>query len=287
MKFDFHCHTNCSDGTLSPEQLLSLAFDRNIEALAITDHDTVSAYERYPPGEIRSSQDNEKSLKLISGCEFSALWNDRLIHIVGLDFDLDNQDVLALLKEAVVLREERSKSIADALEKCGIENALEGAKKYTASGMVGRPHFARYLVEIGAVPNEKKAFKKYLGKGKAGDIRVEWPSLERVVQAITSAGGVSIIAHPIHYDLTRTKLLKLVEDFQQAGGGGIEVISGKQTPNQVQQLVEIANQRNMLSSAGSDFHRPNQPWADLGKIADLPKTANPVWTDCKSIQSQS
>lgn len=284
MKFDFHCHTSCSDGTLSPKQLIDLAFERDIEVLAITDHDTVAAYGQFPPGNYQRDHSDGRSLKLISGCEFSALWNGIVVHVVGLDFDLESSDIQQLLSRATSLREERAIRVGAALEKLGIANAYAGAKKQADKGVVARPHFARYLVESGIVPTEKKAFKKYLGKGKPGDIKVEWPSVEMVAEAVSAAGGVSILAHPVHYDLTRTKLLRLVGDFQSAGGRAIEVLSGKQPANQVQQLVDIANQNDMLSSAGSDFHRPGQPWADLGKIVALPNKATPVWTEIKSLQ---
>lgn len=283
MKFDFHCHTNCSDGTLSPEQLVNLALERQVEVLAITDHDSVAAYKQFPPGNHQLGQTEERSLTLISGCEFSAVWNGQLVHIVGLDFDLDDAGIQSLLAETLSVRRVRCEKIASALEKVGIEGALDGAQKFAASGVPGRPHFARYLVESGRVPNEKKAFKKYLGNGRPGDIRVDWPELSQVVEAIVRAGGLSIIAHPVHYKMSRTKLLRLVDDFQSFGGRALEVVSGKQPSNQIQQLVQIANDRNMLCSAGSDFHQPNQPWADLGKAALLPKAAVPVWTECKSL----
>lgn len=284
MKIDLHCHTHCSDGTLSPEQLVQLAIERGLDVLAITDHDSVAAYKDYPPGVYKSDDaQNDEGLRLISGCEFSALWNGAVIHIVGLDFDLEAQQIKELNAETAVLRDKRSQSIAEALAKLGIEGSYEGAKRIAGDGIVGRPHFARYLVEAGVVPNEKKAFKKYLGKGKPGNTKVEWPSVERVVDVIQSAGGVSVVAHPIHYDFTRTKLLRFFDEFKSVGGRAIEVMSGKQQSNQVQQLIEIANQRNLLCSQGSDFHKPNQPWADLGNIAALPKAAEPVWRECKSL----
>ena len=264
-----------------------MALERGIESLAITDHDTVAAYDLFPPGKYKKTDSSEKgddaNLKLISGCEFSALWNGAIIHIVGLDFDLKSQTVERLLSDSSILREQRGRRIGAELDKLGIEGAYEGAQRHAGDAMVSRPHFARYLVEIGLVSNEKKAFKKYLGKGKPGDIKVEWPELSEVVEAIQSAGGVSVLAHPTHYDFTRTKLLRLIDHFKEIGGQAIEVVSGKQPSNQTNQLVEIATQRNLLCSSGSDFHKPGQPWADLGMNPGLPKTATPVWIECKSL----
>lgn len=284
MKFDLHCHTNCSDGTLTPEQLLKRAISAETELLAITDHDSLAAYDVYPPGQYFFSEEHgvteegeSAPLQLISGCEFSAIWNGVVIHVVGLDMDLESPEVKELLANQVQRRIERGERIATYFDGVGIPNSLAGARRIAGDATLGRPHFARYLVEQGVVDSEKKAFKKYLGKGKPGDIKVKWPTVPEVVKIIDSAGGLSVIAHPVKYDFTRTKLLRLADEFKEAGGDAIEVISGKQPPNEIQQLVDAANQRGLLSSAGSDFHRPGQPWADLGKIPSLPNNAQPIW----------
>lgn len=284
MKFDLHCHTNCSDGTLTPEQLVQRALSAKTELLAITDHDSLAAYKEYLPGRYFLSEEGAvasdgqgHSLELISGCEFSAIWNGVVIHIVGLDMDLKSPEVKELLDNQLVRRIERGELIAAYFDGIGIPDSLAGAKRIAGDATLGRPHFARYLVEQGVVDSEKKAFKKYLGKGKPGDIKVKWPTVPEVVKIVEAAGGLSVIAHPVKYDFTRTKLLRLADEFKEAGGDAIEVISGKQPPNEIQQLVDAANQRGLLSSAGSDFHRPGQPWADLGKIPSLPSNAQPIW----------
>ena len=276
MKTDFHCHTNCSDGMLTPSELMGLAHERGIELLAITDHDSVEVYKQLPLGVYENPEAKDKPLQLISGCEFSAVWDGGVVHIVGLGFRLEAIEVKALLARNAQAREERAERIAAVLEKMGAENALEGAKRHAGDGTIGRPHFARYLVEIGLVDSEKKAFRKYLGKGKPGAVKPLWASIPEVVSAIRAAGGVAILAHPTKYDLTRTKLLRLLDEFCDAGGNVIEVISGKQPSNETQQLVDIANERQMFCSSGSDFHQPGQPWAALGEIPVLPKNAKPV-----------
>lgn len=285
MKVDFHCHTHCSDGTLSPAEVIDLALEQQLDAFAITDHDSVQAYTAFPPGNYAYSSETDKYLTLISGCEFTALWSGSVIHIVGLDFDIESKPLTELLENSRLAREERSIRIAAALEKVGVTGALEGAREFalTETSVVGRPHFAKFLVKAGVVSNEKQAFGKFLGSGKLGDVKTEWPSLRRVAEVIAESNGIAIIAHPIHYDFTRTKLLRLIEDFVSYGGRGIEVISGNQPSNQVQQLTDIANQRNMLCSAGSDFHQPGQPWASLGQIMELSGAARPVWTECDSL----
>ena len=124
----------------------------------------------------------------------------------------------------------------------------------------------------------QKAFKRYLGAGKAGDIRQQWAELGDVISWIRSAGGVAVLAHPTKYNMTRTKLCLLLEDFVQLGGEAIEVISGSQTASITDSMSKLCQQFNLLASCGSDFHAPSQPWAALGMIPKLPDNNVPVWT---------
>ena len=117
-----------------------------------------------------------------------------------------------------------------------------------------------------------------LGQGKAGDIKECWPKLEQIVQYIVELGGIAVLAHPIKYKLTRTKLIELCTEFKTAGGTAIEVISGQQTPQQITMITTIARQLDLFASVGSDFHSPEQTWIKLGRIPELPTQLKPVWT---------
>ena len=112
-----------------------------------------------------------------------------------------------------------------------------------------------------------------------GDIKQQWPDLADVTRWVVEAGGVAVIAHPLKYQLTRTKLLLLCADFQAAGGTGIEVIiGGDQTTQQTNTMIEICHKTNMLGSIGSDFHAPDMPWQALGRCGQLPDSVVPVWS---------
>ena len=270
MNVDLHCHTNLSDGSLAPKELLKLAIEREIDVLAITDHDNIDCYSQIAPP--------TDELTLISGIEFSTTWRNIGVHIVGLNMDLNNAELLEGIEFQTLARQKRAQLIDEKLNKLGIKGSLEGAKRFCSGQQVGRPHFAQYLVEIGAVSNFQQAFKRYLGAGKAGDIKQQWASLEEVINWIRGAGGVAVLAHPTKYKMTRTKLCLLLEDFIELGGEAMEVISGSQTVSETQSMARLCKQYNLLASRGSDFHAPGQPWAALGMASELPADLVPVWS---------
>lgn len=270
MNIDFHCHTTASDGTLHPAELLDLAREREIDMLSITDHDTLDGY-----GQLDSTIEG---IQLIPGIELSSQWNRRGVHIVGLNIDLSSPSIREAVQQQSDTRRERAEKIAEKLQKFGFENCFEGALSF-ASGpnQIGRPHFAQYLVQIGAVSNIDQAFKRYLGSGKAGDIKDQWPQPETVIRWIREAGGVAVLAHPTKYNMTRTKLIELLDDFKSAGGEAMEVISGAQTPAVTRDMARLCREMGFEASCGSDFHSPNQQWAALGRVAPLPDNCTPVW----------
>jgi len=268
MNIDLHCHTNISDGVLTPNQLIALAIERGIDILSITDHDTLDAY--------LNIDSVPKQLRLIPGIEFSSQWRKQGIHVVGLNIDLSNEIIINAVSQQSDGRMRRAEKIAGKLKRLGFDNSLEGAQSFAGSH-IGRPHFAQYLVQIGAVKNINEAFKKYLGAGKAGDIKDEWADLKTVVGWIHQAGGVAVLAHPKKYNLTRTKLIDLISDFCGAGGGAMEVISGLQIPSVTRDIAGLCNKFNLLASCGSDFHAPDKKWAALGMVSQLPDDCIPVW----------
>lgn len=268
---DYHCHTTCSDGTLKPLELLALAKSHGVTQLSITDHDTVAAY-----GEIKLS-DIPEGLDLIPGIEFSCLWSNRTIHVIGLDLNLSSEVLhngIAIQKQH---RMNRAKRIAAKLEKMGIAGALEGARSFATDDNLGRPHFARFLVENGHVQSYEAAFKQYLGDNKAAFVKQEWPHIEEVVGWILTAGGIPILAHPDHYKMTRSKLCKLAAHFKSYGGVGMEVLTGRQRPEVAPKLIRIAKESGLIASIGSDFHSPSQAWLRLG-MHEPPKDIEGVWT---------
>lgn len=271
MIFDLHCHTDCSDGSLSPQALVLRAKEKGVSVLSITDHDTIAGLQM---AEVAAA---EVGLTLIPGIEFSSQWARGGIHIVGLNICTESELLQDAITAQTLSREQRSIQIAEKLSKLGIENSLEAAREYAGGAVLARPHFAQHLIANGYAKDMNMAFKKYLGQGKPADVKYQWPEMKQVIGWIKGAGGCAVLAHPAKYELTRTKLCQLVREFAELGGDGIEVISGIQAKPMTDDLVRIANQFNLYASCGSDFHQPNQPWQELGSFGPLPEKAKPIW----------
>jgi 3',5'-nucleoside bisphosphate phosphatase len=168
------------------------------------------------------------------------------------------------LARLAAARCDRGQVIAERLAKLGFPGALEGALLEAGDSQLGRPHFAAWMVAQGHVKDTAAAFDRYLGRGKPGDVKAFWPALSEVTQWIVAAGGVAVLAHPLKYKLTRSKLQRLVADFKNAGGEAVEVINGRQTLEQTRQLCRLALECSLEVSIGSDFHR-DSPWGpELG-----------------------
>jgi predicted metal-dependent phosphoesterase TrpH len=269
MIFDLHAHTTFSDGVLTPRELILRAMENGVEALAITDHDTIDAYQG-----LGSVGDG---IRLIPGIEFSTQWENMGIHVLGLNIDLGSDAMEAGAQFQTGARMDRAKCISVNLEKIGVADAFSGAMALSAGSYIGRPHFAQYLVSIGKVKSIEAAFKKYLGDGKAGDVKQHWAELPQIIQWIREANGIPVLAHPLKYKLTRSKLKRLLDGFLQAGGQGMEVVSGQQTPQQTSEMARLCEQKNLLASCGSDFHAPGMRWGELGVFSPLPDYVTPVW----------
>ena len=271
MIVDFHTHSLASDGALAPIELLRRAKAAGVQQFALTDHDTTAGYLA-----VRHTSEAEE-IGLISGVELSCRWATTTIHVVGLNFDADAPEMTAMVEQLTQAREERAEKIATRLAGVGIDDALEGAKAIANGSQIGRPHFATWMAEAGAVDSVAEAFDKYLGAGKIGDVKMFWPPLSDVVQAITRAGGLAILAHPLKYRLTGMKFRTLINDFKAAGGGAIEVLNGRQPETDLKRLSQLAEGNGLMCSVGSDFHRDFEYVPKLGiDVERLPNGAY-VW----------
>ncbi len=278
-KYDLHCHSTASDGELSPEELMQYAAAKGVQAIALTDHDVTDGLK--PAAQAAA----KLGLELISGVEISVSWGKHLIHVVGLNFDMDNavlQQGLAGLRQQ---RDLRAEKMAQRLQKrAGIENVLEGVRRYSKGQILSRTHFAQFLYREGHVKSLQNAFDRYLGDGKPVYIKSEWRPLEDAVGWITGAGGVAVIAHPARYKLSATKLRALVEDFKAAGGIGIEVVSGSQNKNDSRNIAEYAKRYELMASVGSDYHGPSQSWLKMEAIPTLPADCVPIWQSWDAVK---
>ena len=270
MKIDLHTHSTASDGKLSATELIQRALAKGIDMLSITDHDTVAAYSEFDPQDLAG-------ISIIPGIEFSSRWQKTGIHIVGLNIDLHSKAIQKGLEFQNQARRSRARRIAEKLEKLGIKDAWHEVQILAGESVIGRPHFARYLVEKGYCDSVSQAFSNYLGAGKTGDIKQFWAPYQQVVEWICQAGGTAVLAHPHKYKMTRSKLARLLDDFSSAGGEAMEVISGNQSKDITEQLAKLCQQKQLFASVGSDFHQPGQSWSELGNFPALPGKCTPVW----------
>jgi len=247
-----------------------MAQQKSIKMLAITDHDNADAYTHI-------NSDDFKDLQLISGIEFSTSWNKVGIHIVGLNFDLNSTPINEAINTHKLLRLERAKIISKRLTKIGLINGFEKLAKNEIN-QIGRPNFANLLVDEGICTDNKQAFKKYLGAGKIGDVKNRWLSFNQIIQTILKSGGIPVLAHPLVYKLTNSKLKRLICDFKQSGGQALEVINGYQNSDKTIYLQNLCKQYDLLSSIGSDFHRKNN-WTQLGCNTLMVSENHNVWNN--------
>ena len=268
---DLHCHSLASDGALSPSDVVSRAVENGVTLLSLTDHDTVEGQAE------AMKQAQALNIQLVSGIELSCVWGSALVHILGLNFSLNDGVMQDVQEKQSNARLKRAEIIAEKLMKKGMPDLLELAKGLTLSGIPGRPHFSEAMISQGLVSGHKEAFKKYLGAGKAGDVKSSWPSLSEVLNWIQAAKGDAVIAHPRKYKKSQTKLRELIADFKDEGGIGIEVVVSGQKQGEIGLMSDLCNRFELKGSVGSDFHTPDYPWANLGYIPSLPDSVEPIW----------
>jgi predicted metal-dependent phosphoesterase TrpH len=269
---DLHCHSTCSDGLYSPTEVVERAHANGVDLLALTDHDETAGLDEAATAAARLG------LGFVPGVEVSVSWLHETIHIVGLGIDATNTELQRGLASVRGGRNARARRMSDALAEIGIHGVLEGALKYAGNpALVSRAHFARYLVEIGIAPHLDAVFQHYLTRGKPGFVETKWAALADAVGWIRAAGGIAVVAHPGRYKLSDAQLEALLKAFVAAGGEGIEVVSGSQSPSKMGKFARYARRFGLLASRASDFHGDRESRVDLGGCEPLPGDLKPVW----------
>ena len=271
---DLHCHSVVSDGTLQPADLAHRAHKQGVQLWALTDHDELRGLAA------AAAAAADVGLPFVPGVEISVSWTHETLHIVGLRIDPDNATLIDGLERTRSGRTRRAHDMADQLAAVGIPDAFEGALNYVGNpDLIGRTHFARYIVEFGRCDDVKEVFGKYLVEGKPGYVKMQWATLEEAVAWIRAAGGVPVIAHPGRYKLRDAELRTLFAHFKDLGGEAIEVVTGSHTPDQYRRFATYAREFGFKASRGSDFHGPEESRYDLGTLPPLPDSVVPVWQD--------
>lgn len=272
-RFDLHAHSTASDGTLSPSRLMERAHAAGVEVMALTDHDTLEGLSEAAVATERLG------LGFVPGVEVSVSWQGITVHIVGLGVDPDSEVLQRGLAGLREYRDWRAEEIGRRLAKAGIPGAFEGARALSNGRLISRTHFARFLVDNGHAADVRAVFRKYLVNGRPGHVAGQWAELADAVRWIRLAGGQAVIAHPARYPLTRGKLRRLIGDFVAAGGEALEVVSGSHSRDDYFTMAKHARDFGLLASAGSDYHGPEHPWIELGRLPELPDGCKAIWKD--------
>jgi len=270
MNIDLHLHSTSSDGVLAPAAVVDLAADAGVELLALTDHDTVA-------GVVEArEQCLQRGMRFVAGVEISAAWNAQAIHVLGLNVDPLSEPLLDGLAALRAMRRERLREIGRRLESKAIPALKLVAEIEFRHEVVTRTHLARSLVANRITKTAAEAFKRFLGRGRPGHVRAEFPDIASAIEWIRAAHGVPVLAHPLRYALSAGGRHRLLEEFRERGGEGIEVVCGR-ADSHIEPLTVLAQRFGFAGSVGSDFHDPQFPWNPPGRLAKLPTGVEPVW----------
>ncbi|QPK64889.1 PHP domain-containing protein [Methylomonas sp. LL1] len=270
-KYDLHSHSTASDGALPPAELVRRAHQQGVTALALTDHDTTAGLAE------AARMAAELGLRFIPGIEISATYANQCLHIVGLNIDPLNQTLLAGISRQQTIRDQRAIKIAEKLEKKGMAGVYQAVSQAAGTGEITRSHFADFLLAQGHVETQQEAFDRYLSKGKPAFVSTQWAALDEAVAWIKAAGGVAVLAHPLRYNLSAKWMGRALAAFKQAGGQGVEVVTGRISVDEIRLSQQFSLKHQLHGSVGSDFHSPENQWVELGRLAPLPANVAPVW----------
>lgn len=271
---DLHVHSNCSDGTFSPRELVDHATKKGLAAFALTDHDTVDG--------IKEAQTYAASIKMmqgampgvmpeafqvpevIPGIELSTEYQGADIHVVGLYIDYQDDTFRNRLQEFVDSRTNRNRKMCSLLQQAGVPITYEELLAANPGSVITRAHYARYMLEKGYVKNRQEAFDRYVGDHAPCYIPREKITPAQAVELILQAKGAPVLAHPILYHMSDDRLDTLVRELKDVGLMGIEAIYSTYSPADERKMRALAAKHELFISGGSDFHGANKPGLDMG-----------------------
>lgn len=258
---DLHTHSTCSDGTLSPEKLVDEAADTGLTALALTDHDTISGIER------AALQAQTRKMLFLPGVEIEIAWEPGEFHLLGLGLQNPTDEFRDALEELARFREQRNREIVDRMNEMGIEADYEEIKELSEGAVIGRPHFASFLVNRKIVKNKQQAFDSYLAKGRPFYSPKGSLELKRAIRLIKDSGAIPILAHPLSLYVSWGKLPELIRDFRDQGIAGLEAWHPLARVAECERLEELGKSLGMVVTAGSDYHGASRQERHLGYTA--------------------
>lgn len=256
---DLHVHSNKSDGTYSPRQLVQYAVQKRLTAFALTDHDTTAGLEE------ALAAAKELPVTVIPGIEFSTAYEEKDVHILGLGIDDKIPAFSAALEEFIASRRQRNERMCQKLrDYVGTDITYEKLLEAFPGAVITRAHYARYLLGQGCVKSMPEAFERYIGDRAPCFIPREKVTPQKAVELILKAGGIPVLAHPPLYHMSDARLDRLVRELTETGLAGIEAYYSTYTAGETVHMKSLARQYRLHITGGSDFHGANKPDIDLG-----------------------
>ena len=258
MAIDLHVHSTFSDGTNTPQELVSLANKIGLSAMALTDHDTCEG--------VPFARDAAKGtpLKVIPGIELSTEYHHTEVHIVGLNIDPDNRELLEATREFRHKREHRNELMIELLRQQGFSITMEELIADNPDAVITRANIARFLVDHGEIGSVNHAFERYLGDDCSCYVPREKIPPARACTLIQQAGGIPILAHPVLYHMKKAQLEQLIQELIPYGLKGMEVYYSTYDRGQTKDMKNLADEYNLVATGGSDYHGDNKPYSHLG-----------------------
>ena len=255
-RIDLHVHTTASDSTASPAEAVRLAKEAGLSAIAITDHDTVSGYAE------AAEAGKKYGVEVVPGIEISTKYG-RAVHILGYYIDPNSDKLAPVLEWVVHDRDERNRKMAELMAADGLPVSYEEMHRRFGT-VIGRPHFAEVLVELGLAKDIRDAFDRYVEKGQKYYLPRNFLSIERSIEIIREAGGVPVLAHPFQYKLDDAGLRELIEHCMESGLQGMECRYSGYSVGQSKYLGRLAEEYGLIKTGGSDFHGDNKRHISIG-----------------------
>lgn len=260
---DLHTHSTKSDGSYTPTELIDYAIEKELAAIALTDHDTTDGLDEAIRHAASLSSLGKPSVEVIPGIEFSTEYQQKDIHIVGLFLSYQTAAFQTRLQSFVDSRVLRNQKMCRNLTTAGIDISYEKLLAAFPGSVITRGHYASYLLDHGYVKSRADAFSQYLGDHTRYFVPREKVSPEEAIRLILEVGGVPILAHPLLYHLGREALEQLVRRLKDAGLIGLEAVYSTYKPSDQRDMLRLAEKYDLLPSGGSDFHGANKPGLDL------------------------
>ena len=257
---DLHVHTLASDGSDTPVDVVRMAAELGLRAVAVTDHDTFAGL----PEAIETGA--RYGVEVVPGVELSTIYDGVEVHVLGYYMDAGHPRLRAMMARATAERNARNETMVQRLHDAGYPVTMDALHaEFPGQTMLGRPHISEYLMRRGYVASVQDGMKNLLGRGKPFYVARYNIPLEESVETLRAAGGLPVVAHLFKYRYTPEQLTAMVDAATAAGAVGLEAMYTNYTPAQEQAVRVLAAERGLLCTGGTDYHGARKPDIALGR----------------------